>query len=1113
MSQTNLKLFTSNRLEILAKKLARIVQTPLPTPFTPEIIVVQSQGMERWISMELARLNGISANCSFPFPNAFLENIFKKLIPDLPEVSPFEPEMMTFRLMKIIPACAGTKGFENLQAYLVEDGNQLKLYQLAGRLADLFDQYQVFRPRLLFQWEQSKEEKKSPDVWQARLWRELSHGHEGLHRARLRETLLKQIADMRLEPARLPARVSLFGISHLPLFHLQAFAELSRLIEVNLFLIEPCREYWADIRSDREIKKIRRKNPRVAENIEWYHFEKGNRLLAAMGALGRDFLKLISDLDCDIYEQFAEPQEHSILSCLQSDILNLRDREINMAPDPPGSSIGSPPDRDNISGSQSDVFQLSEHDTSVQVHSCHSPMREIEVLHDNLLAMFEDDSDLMPKDIMVMTPDIEKYAPYIHAVFDSQTEPSLRIPYSVADQSPRTEGRVIEGFLALFDINDGRFGAVQVLSLLEYPGIKERFNLAESDIELIERWVTDTQIRWGIDADSRLEAGFCGFPENTWQAGLQRLILGYAMPGLQHHMFSGILPYDNIEGGDARTLGNFLSFIDRLISWSQKLAQPQTLRSWQKTLAALVDRFFKPDESQEKQLQVLRNFLDNLADIEYQADFHDKIQPAVIKSYLKSRLDQNRYGSGFLTGGVTFCAMLPMRSIPFKIICLIGMSNDAYPRDFQPLNFDLIARHPQPGDRSRRNDDKYLFLESILSARQKLYISYVGHSIQDNSPLPPSVLVSELLDTIEKSFVGPDRRSPLGKIVTQHRLQAFSSWYFRSGTGLFSYSIDNMLASRAEKTNPPSFFDTRIPLSPEETAQAQKLDLDSLGRFFSNPTRFFIQTRLGIFLADNMSKLAERENFVLIALEKYLVEQNLLKARLSGSDLADFKPVQKALGQLPHGHVGDFSYSQMRIEVEDFVSKISRFTDAGPCNPLDIDAHMVGFDLRGRMSGITEYGWVHIRYARNNARDILSSWIYHLVMCHEAPPEYPRTSFLICKDSAIQFGSVPECKPLLENLLNLFRSGLEEPIHFFPETSHEYARQKLIKSLSDQAALAKADQKWQGGNSPRKFTHAESDDRYYDLCFRRKDPLDDEFSKIALMVFEPLFEHSREIVL
>ena len=1105
---SGLRIYTSNRMEILVEHLAQIVRTPFASPFTPETIVVQSKGMERWISMELARLNGVSANCDFPFPNAFLEDLFKKLVPDLPDISPFDPEIMTFRLMEIIPRCTGLKGFENLKAYLAEDSNHLKLYQLAGRIADLFDQYQVFRPQLLFQWEQSKEAKKPPDAWQAKLWRELSRGSEKLHRARLRETLLEQIRGLRIDPARLPVRVSLFGISHLPLFHLQAFAELSRLIEVNLFLIEPCREYWADIFSDREIKKIRRKNPQVAENLEWYHFERGNRLLAAMGTLGRDFLKLISDLDCDVFEQFAEPQEHSLLGCLQSDILNLRDREINRADGLPGSIS----DGKQLSGSKPESMRLPEQDTSIQVHSCHSPMREIEVLHDNLLAMFEEDSALMPKDIIVMTPDIETYAPYIQAVFDSQTDKSLRIPYSIADQSLRAESRMIEGFLALLDINDGRFGAAQVLSLLEFPGIKERFDLVESDLEVIERWVKETQIRWGIDADSRLSAGLSGFSENTWQAGLERLILGYAMPGRQQHMFNGILPYDDIEGGDAQILGNLLNFIDTLEAWSHSIEQPRNLSKWQMTLAALVDRFFKPDEKEDRQLQTLRNLLDDLAAIENNANFHDKVEPAVVKSYLKSRLAQNRYGSGFLKGDVTFCAMLPMRSIPFKIICLVGLNNDAYPRDFQPLNFDLMARHPQAGDRSRRIDDKYLFLESIISARSKLYISYVGQSIQDNSILPPSVLVSELLDTIKKSFAVSAKHLH-EEIVTRHRLQPFAPWYFRGGTRLFSYSNENMLAGLAEKTEPLPFVPTRIALAPEEVAHWQHLDLDSLCRFFGNPTQFFIQKRMGISLENKRSLAEDRENFVLVTLEKYLVEQNLLKARMAGSALEDFKPVQKALGQLPHGHVGDFHYNEMSIEVENFVSKIARFTSAAPREPVEINLNISGFDLRGRVSQIAECGWVNIRYARKRVKNILTAWIHHLILCHAAPPEYPQTSFLICKDSAMQFAPVPASKALLEDLLNLFREGLEQPIHFFPDTSHAYAEQKLYKSASDQSALAKAGLKWRGGDSPQKYTRVESDDPYYDLCFRRTDPLDDGFEKMALTVFEPLIAHSREIIL
>jgi exodeoxyribonuclease V gamma subunit len=289
------------------------------------------------------------------------------------------------------------------------------------------------------------------------------------------------------------------------------------------------------------------------------------------------------------------------------------------------------------------------------------------------------------------------------------------------------------------------------------------------------------------------------------------------------------------------------------------------------------------------------------------------------------------------------------------------------------------------------------------------------------------------------------------------------------------------------------------------------VDLDSLGRFFSNPARFFVQRRLGIFLEDRSSMLADRENFVLMDLEKYLVEQNLLHARLAGSDLESFKTVQNALGQLPHGRVGDFSYNEMSIEVEDFVSRIAPYTSAAPRDPLEVDINIAGFDLSGWVGGIAECGLVDVHYTRKNIKSLLNSWIYHLAICHLAPPEYPRTSFFFCKDVAFRFSPADQSGALLEDLLGLYRQGLEAPIHFFPETAYEYAAQKISSSKSDQAALAKASQKWSGGDPPGKYARAESEDRYYNLCFRRSNPLDDQFRETALTVFKPLLEHCEEI--
>ena len=464
--------------------------------------------------MELAKLNGLSANCSFQFPNAFLEDIFKHILPNLPDISPFDPTIMIFRLMNIIPGCLDLNGFEDLKNYLTDDSNQLKLFQLSGKIADLFDQYLVFRPELIFQWEEKKEENRAPHVWQARLWRELTADNEGWHRAKLRQLLFEQIKRPGLDAAKLPARVSIFGISYLPIFHLQAFAELSQLIEINFFLINPCKEYWADIVSDQELKNIRKKHPRVAENVEWYHFDKGNRLLASLGTHGRYFFELISGYDCEVQEQFEEPGEQSTLARIQSDILYLRDREGFEAEVPDGSRS----EAHRHLESSDKPLRLSDRDTSLQVHSCHSPMREIEVLHDNLLSMFEEDPELLPKDIIVMTPDIETYAPYVHAVFAAQTDDALRIPFSIADQSLRRESRMIDGFLALLDFTNSRFGAVQVIRLLEFSGIKQRFGLVDSDLKIIH------QAQEGGDVVNLVDMG----PQSNF-AGQQ--ILQYAVLG------------------------------------------------------------------------------------------------------------------------------------------------------------------------------------------------------------------------------------------------------------------------------------------------------------------------------------------------------------------------------------------------------------------------------------------------------------------------------------------------------------------------------------------------------------------------------------------------------
>ena len=1081
-----LKIYTSNHMEILAEQLARIVREPLSSPFAPEIIVVQSRGMERWVSLELARHNGICANCRFPFPNVFLEEIFKKLIVDLPDESPFAPVTMTFRIMKLLPSCIHLSGFESLEKYLLDDIKGLKLFQLSEKIADLYDQYLVFRPDMMLRWEKGKE-----NHWQAQLWRQLSLPDENRHRARLRTIIFEKIRKQPHQIENFPGRVSLFGISYLPPFHIEAFVEISRLSQVNLFLMNPCREYWADIVSDQETIKIRKRHVQSDDITQNLYLEAGNRLLASMGALGRNFFSMISGLDCQTYEVFDDHHGHTLLSKIQSDILNLKNRTSYRPQNAPA------PENDPYS------LPLHDSDGSIHIHSCHSPMREIEVLHDNLLAVFEEDPELLPKDIVVMTPDIELYAPFIQAVFDAQTDEKLRIPFSIADRNIVKQSRIIDGLMSMLDLKNSRLGVTSVMALMEIKEIRETFGMSESDIEIAERWIKETNIRWGIDAKYRQEKGLPGFSENTWKAGIDRLLLGYAMPGYDRKTFSGILPYDPIEGGEVKTLGKLIKFLNRVFECVQSLDTARTFSGWHIFFDEIIAQFFSPDEDSERDIHILSGILDDMSKKEASSGFDARVEIEVVRSYLERCLEHEQFRSRFISGGVTFCAMLPMRSIPFKVVCLVGMNSDAFPRRTQTLGFDLMVKNPRMGDRNRRNDDKYLFLEALLSARNRFYVSYVGQSIQDNTRNSPSVLVSELIDYIKDGFGLLEDR-----IVTLHRLQAFSPEYFKPDSKLFSYSQENFSAGSRlhDRKEASTLIAAKLP---ELSHEWKNLDIKDLSTFFGNPSKFILEKRLGVYLRDPEAVADERENFNLDHLEKYSVDQELAAKKMSGLNLKDYFPVKKASGQLPHGKVGELVFNDRSLDAEDFVRKIGGHIKSKRLDDGGFKLNIAGFSISGRIADIFEQGLIQIRYAKIKPKHLINTWIYHLVLYALDEVNNPDQSLLLGKNTAWEFKPVPDATDRISDLLRFYWKGMSEPLHFFPESSFEYVRQLHVMKRTKPAAIHAARKKWSGSD----FTRGESEDPYFERCFGKIDPLDEVFENIATEIFLPLLNHSSEIVL
>jgi exodeoxyribonuclease V gamma subunit len=1094
------KLYTGNKLELLLDALFHIVRQPHDSPLTPEIIVVQNKGMEQWLSLQLSRKLCVWANCSFLFPNFFIESLFNQAIENLPERSPFDPQTMTWKIMAALPGLLDRKEFAPLKTYLA-DNRQLKLFQLSARIADAFDHYTLYRPFMVMQWDRGKD-----SHWQAILWRTLTKSMASLHRAQCKERLFELIATKSYRWPYPAQRISIFGISSLPPFYLEIIHALSTIIDVHVFLLNPCAQYWDDVLSRREIGRIAGKQGKRIAAFEELHWEKGNSLLTSMGAYGRDFLSRLHDLDGEEFALVEPPEPLSALSRVQSDILHLRQR---------GEHEDAP------------VAALEPGDDSIQVHSCHGPLREIEVLYDNLLRQFDKKPGLSPSDIVVMTPDIETYAPYIHAVFGAAENESLRIPYSVADRGLGADNPVIAAFLEIISIAQGRFTANEVLSLLEARPLREAFRITEADLGAVRSWVRDANIRWGLDESNRAEFDVPVFSENTWKSGIDRMLLGYAMSGNDRPPFKGILPFETIEAGQADLLACFLDFMGCLIDLRAALARPKPMNEWTSFFLTMADRLFPDTDENAAGVKTIRDAIDECAHSADTAGFTGDLDGEVFLGRLESILTKSISRSGFLQGAVTFCEMLPMRSIPFSVICLLGMDDAVFPRTPPHTGWDLMAESPQKGDRSLEKEDRYIFLEALLSARSVLYISYRGQDIRDNSSRQPSVVVSELLDYLDRGFFVPKASNshidsapsamPVstmgnlpasGSIVFRHRLQAFSPNYFLPEARLFSYSEENHRAAEMNShpdKNPVIFFPAPLEAPSEEW---HSVDIVDLCAFFVHPAKFLLRKRLGIRLPDITESLQDREPFFIEGIDGYRIGLELVRRLLGKESRESCYETLKAESLLPHGNAGACAFNGLADEARVFVDRINSITETGELTPVRVEGRLDRFSIAGGIEQCGPQGLFMYRFAQVKPRDMLQFWIQTTILSAFGEPAQAQNNMLLARDGCWRLPRLDNAAAVLLLLLDAYWEGLRAPLHFFPKASWAYAENIVKKNKAPNEALHEARKIWIGDE----YAQGEIRDPYFALCFSSspESPLDDDFKKSSLDIYQPFIECVRE---
>lgn len=922
-----LSLQVSNNLDQLAASFCQEMRRSPGAVFAPEFIITQTEGMMNWLRLQISRANGIAANLRFVRPNDILHEVYFRL--GGPREQVLASDHLQWILFTVLDTAEFRRRYPSIAAYYGEE-DEIKRLALARKVADLFDQYQVYRPDFIRDWSEGKEA-GAGDGWQSWLWRHVrkQYGPVIPDKTVLADYITEALRDpARVQglQARLP-RVQLFGLSILTAFHIDLFHRLAEHIDIRFYLLNPAPEcYWYEDRSPRQLARWRRLPRHENRAVP----AVGNTLLTNWGRVIQDTFGLLfahdAFLNCYDDRAVTEPEPVSLLKKIQYDLF----------------TNAVEPERQQFTAADLE-------DGTLSLNACYTVAREVEVLYNYLVRLVAEDKLHSPREVVVMVNDIHTYAPYIRAVFDAA--PYL-FPYSIADESVAEDRGFFGALQAVMSLEEDYFGAETVLALLEYEAIRARFRITRP--ELIRRAVGEANIRFGMKGSVADESVTV-----SWENGLKRILYGICMLDAGEYTDDGygFYPLDLAEGEEALELVRFVHFAEVLMSVTTERREPRGLAAWGRYLEEAAEHLLAPAAGEEGDYGLFSQYLERLAGIAGVMDETLSFQ-VFRESFIERMAGETRPGN-FIAGGITFCSLIPMRSIPFKTIAMLGLNFDAFPRKEKQLTFDLTRRQPRRGDRNVRDNDKHLFLETLLSARERLYISYIGRSSKDSTSQPPSALVDELTAYIREAASGGELP------VTLHPLHGFSARYGEAG-GLYTY-LGNRSGALPLETREQEPAAAELP--PE-------IGLAEFISFFKDPFKYYYTRRLGIYYNTRQVLLSDTELFTLDGLEEWALKNDLLF--LEEDDLPHYRDKAVKLGRLPLRHMADLEIAEVTTAI-DGVRRRVRESMAGKTKHLQaIQLPLGASAMTGEMD---VYGdrLLTVCFSANERKYCLEAYIRHLV--------------------------------------------------------------------------------------------------------------------------------------
>ncbi|MFN3985849.1 MAG: exodeoxyribonuclease V subunit gamma [Rhodocyclaceae bacterium] len=1165
-----LSLAFSNRQEVLLGAMLERLSELRPGPLGVREVIVPNSAMRRAVELAVADREGVAADLAFSYPAQWVWTQIGRVVA-VPEVSPFSPARLAWRVFALLGDAAAWAAQPRLAAYL-GGADAVMRFELAERIARLFDNYITYRPQWLAEWSAGRrlpglaDSEREDEAWQAALWRRLT-AEMGIAAEHPMAAFFRAVEQAGPQAAPgLPEEVQVFCLPALPPLYLDILRKLSRWMNVRMYVLNPCREYWFEIVPERRLSWL------IGQQRALYH-EVGNRLLANWGRQTQAAIDLLFEdgAEAEVEDsRFVASGRASLLGAVQDAILELEDP-------PPGSVALAPADR------------------SIEVHLCHSLTRELEVLHDRLLGLFAGSRAPRADEVLVVTPDLERAAPLIEAVFGA-APPERRIPWRISglgETRANPVARVLDQALGLLG---GRMPASEVFGLLQLDPVAERFGLDGEDLARVHDWLERAGVRWGLDGAHRASLGLPHSDAHTFGDGLHRLFLAYAWGDGEAEevgqgsdegeagggVFAGRIGAANPEGAAAALLGRLWRYVDSLRVLQRACAEEGDIHAWRARLFELLDRLVAPSLTWADDLRAVRGAISALHADAAAASAGGggadaaadplRLPLALLHTRVRAVLDEAARG-GVATGVVTFTAISSLRNLPHKVICAVGLDDDAFPGSDRPAEFDLMVRRPARGDRQRALDERNLFLDLLLAAREVLHLSFTGRSVRDNSEKPPSVLVDELLDYCAR-LTCADHRDPAAlaqarrRLVVEHPLQGFSPRYFvvaraepgEAGEGadprLASYNRDycealrarlqaaaDVLAARgatslgdaawggghvgsqsedgdpgsdedattaaAARFEPPARPFFAAPLPPPEV-EWQRVALADLVRYFRNPARYLLRDRLGVSLPDGDEELRDDEPFTADWLGRQALAERLLPRlmALPSSD-AGARPAgeEAVLALAEAGREYPSGPLGRRLLAHELVSLRAFVDGLRPAlaeAPRAPSGATLAFDLAGE-------SWV----LASGSADLRShGWVGWRYADARASDYVSAWLHHLALCATAPAGVAAHSQWHARDGVFRFRTCADAPEHLRALLGlyREGLRRPLPffpKSAWEWARnghdLGKARAKWSGGRDP---AFAECNDPAIRLAFRGvADPLDEHFEAVAATLLDPLLAH------